>query len=151
MTDYEKAVKEAEKRQEEIADAFAGKVASAMQGWYEQTTTCQLGRLNNLLEQTNELLKKIVRQTSPKITIDGEATLKYGDLYEKVKEICTSQGKTIMQVEKEAGVANGVIGGWRDGIPALDTVVKVADTLGVTVDYLIEGVAFPERRKKEST
>lgn len=71
-------------------------------------------------------------------------------IYEKVKELCNAQGKTIMQVEKEAGIANGVIGGWRDGIPALDTVVKVADTLGVTVDYLIEGVTFPERKKKET-
>ena len=71
-------------------------------------------------------------------------------IYEKVKELCNAQGKTIMQVEKDAGIANGVIGGWRDGIPALDTVVKVADVLGVTVDYLIEGVTFPERKKKEA-
>ena len=72
-------------------------------------------------------------------------------IYEKVKELCKAQGKTIMQVEKEAGIANGVIGGWRDGIPAIDTVAKVAEVLGVTVDNLIEGITFPERKKKETT
>ena len=72
-------------------------------------------------------------------------------IYELVKARAEQAGKSIAAIEVEAGIANGVIGGWRDGIPAIDTVAKVADTLGVTVDYLIEGVTFPERKKKETT
>ena len=72
-------------------------------------------------------------------------------IYEKVKALCEEQGKTIMALEKEAGIANGVVGGWRDSIPAIDTVKRVADVLGVTVDSLVEGVTFPERKKKETT
>ena len=78
MTDYEKAVKEAEKRQEEIADAFAGKVASAMQGWYEQTTTYQLKKLTDLLQQTNELLERLITSKQPpQVLIGGKEITGY--------------------------------------------------------------------------
>lgn len=70
-------------------------------------------------------------------------------IYEKVKALCESKNMTIMALESEAGIANGVIGGWRKSIPAIDTVAKVADVLGVTVDDLIDGVTFPERKKKD--
>lgn len=72
-------------------------------------------------------------------------------IYEKVKALCKEQGKSIMVLKKEAGIANGVIGGWRNSVPRIDTAKRVADVLGVTVDSLVEGVTFPERKKKETT
>lgn len=72
-------------------------------------------------------------------------------IYEKVKQICEDKGMTIMALESKAGIGNGVIGRWRESIPAIDTVSKVADVLDVTVDSLIDGVTFPERKKKEES
>ena len=60
-------------------------------------------------------------------------------LYDKVKEQATAKGKSIAAVEREAGIANGTIAGWKDGKPLVNTLKKVADYFGVSIEYFLEG------------
>lgn len=59
-------------------------------------------------------------------------------IYENIKSLATEQGMSIAELEKRAGLGNGVIGAWKNNNARLDTVAKVAKTLGVTVDSLME-------------
>ena len=69
-------------------------------------------------------------------------------VYDRVKALCDERGLSISQLETMAGLGNGTIGGWRVSVPAVDTAKRVADALGITVNDLIEGIDFPERRKQ---
>lgn len=60
------------------------------------------------------------------------------NLYETVKEKANTLNKPISVVESEAGVANGTISGWKTGKPYAETLKKVANVLGCTVDELMK-------------
>lgn len=60
-------------------------------------------------------------------------------LYDKIKALCEKKGISIYECEKRAGIANGVIGSWRNSKPMLDTIAAVAKVLEVPVDYFLEG------------
>ena len=61
-------------------------------------------------------------------------------LYEKVKERADAINMPISVLETEAGVANGTISGWKDGRPYAETLKKVADVLGTSMDELMQEV-----------
>ncbi len=61
-------------------------------------------------------------------------------LYDLIKKIASERGKTIAAIEKEAGIANGTISGWKNGKPYFDTLKKVADVLDYNLDKLISEV-----------
>lgn len=65
-------------------------------------------------------------------------------IYERIKAEADAQRITIAELEKRSGISNGVIGGWRTASPNARKLEAVADTLGVTVDYLLKG--DPEHR-----
>jgi len=58
-------------------------------------------------------------------------------IYENVKRLCDKLGIPIYQLEARAGLGNGTIGRWKEQNPKIQTLKKVADVLGVTVDSLI--------------
>lgn len=60
-------------------------------------------------------------------------------IYERIKAEADQLGLTIAELEKQAGLGNGVIGGWRTASPNARKLEAVADTLGVSVDYLLKG------------
>lgn len=62
-------------------------------------------------------------------------------IYERIKTEADQMGITIAELEKRSGLGNGVIGGWRTASPNARKLEAVADTLGVTVDYLLKGNA----------
>lgn len=62
-------------------------------------------------------------------------------IYERIKSEANQQKLTIAELEKRAGLGNGVIGGWRTSAPNARKLEAVADVLGVTVDYLLKGNA----------
>lgn len=66
-------------------------------------------------------------------------------IFEKIKNESVKQNKKISAIEKEAGLGNGVIGGWRTSSPNVKSLKAVADVLGVSVDFLIAD----EREMKE--
>lgn len=59
-------------------------------------------------------------------------------MYNKIKTLCKKNNVSITRVEKETGLSNGAIGKWKDSIPTVDKLKKVADYFGVTIDELLE-------------
>lgn len=55
----------------------------------------------------------------------------------KIKELCITNNTTLAALEREIDISNGSIAKWDKCIPRLDTVKKVADYFGITVDELI--------------
>lgn len=58
-------------------------------------------------------------------------------LLDNIKRLCEKNKTSICAVERATGIGNGTIGGWHSRSPRLDTVKKVADYFGVTVDDLL--------------
>lgn len=58
-------------------------------------------------------------------------------IYENVKKIADKKGISISALEREAGIGNGVISGWKESYPRISTLSAVARVLKVKVDYLI--------------
>ena len=58
-------------------------------------------------------------------------------IFEKVQHLCKERGVSIWALESSIGVGNGTIGKWRSSSPRMETIKKVADYFGVTVDELI--------------
>ena len=58
-------------------------------------------------------------------------------IYDRVAARAKEKGLPIYKVEKMAGIGNGVISGWKEGEPRLDTLRKVTKVLGCTIDELI--------------
>ena len=55
-----------------------------------------------------------------------------------VSNLCKERKISIARLEREVGIGNGVISGWENGNPRVDTLKKVADYFGVTVDELLK-------------
>lgn len=63
-------------------------------------------------------------------------------IFENVKRLAESQGLSIREVERRAGLENGAISKWvGDTSPRLENAMKVADVLGVDVKELTKGKA----------
>lgn len=58
-------------------------------------------------------------------------------IYDKVKEAAVKAGYNISKLEKEAGLGNGTISGWKDGDPKVGTLKRVADVLKMKIEELL--------------
>lgn len=58
-------------------------------------------------------------------------------MVERIKQLCKERGTTIKQLEATVGIANGVIRKWDEASPKAESLKKVADYFGVSVDYLM--------------
>ena len=68
----------------------------------------------------------------------------------RVKRLCDINGITIAELERNAGIGNGVIRRWDDRAPASDKLADTAKYFGVTVDYLL-GLSEMESAAASST
>ena len=59
-------------------------------------------------------------------------------IYENIKRLCEERGITVHRAEVEAGLPNCTIPKWVKSSPTIENLKKVADYLGVGVDYLLE-------------
>lgn len=59
--------------------------------------------------------------------------------YEIIKMLCKKNGVSVSFLEKELGFSNASISKWKKSAPGAESVKKVADYFGVTIDYLISG------------
>ena len=58
--------------------------------------------------------------------------------YDNFNEVCRQKGTTITGVLKALGKSTGSTGTWREGkFPKLDTVMEMAEFLGVSLDELV--------------
>ena len=60
-------------------------------------------------------------------------------LYENVKEAAKSKGYSINRLEKELGFARSYISKFKNITPSADKIQKIADFLGVTSEFLMNG------------
>lgn len=58
-----------------------------------------------------------------------------------IRQLATRQGLTLKSLEKTLNIANGNIAKWDTSSPNIRSVKKVADFFGISVDYLLDGVA----------
>lgn len=74
-------------------------------------------------------------------------------MYERYEELLNKRGLTSYQVSKATGVSQAVLSSWKvkRSKPKFDSLKKIADFLGVSVDYLMgetnEMITKPEIRK----
>ncbi|RRG18229.1 XRE family transcriptional regulator [Weissella viridescens] len=57
--------------------------------------------------------------------------------FDKIKKISKEKGYSLSSVNEKAGLGTNVIYGWKTKKPDYENVKKVADVLGVSVDYLL--------------
>lgn len=66
------------------------------------------------------------------------------DSVELIKQICKERKIPISHLEKECGFSNGYIRNLREGKLPADRLHKIAEYLGVTMDYLTTGKNSPK-------
>lgn len=60
-------------------------------------------------------------------------------ILERINKECEKKHISIKTLEQETGISNGAISKWDTSVPKVDTLNKVAEYLGVTLDYLYSG------------
>lgn len=59
-------------------------------------------------------------------------------LYDKIFNLCKKRNISISRLEKDCGLGNATIRGWRTSTPNSANLKKVADYLGVPIGELLE-------------
>lgn len=60
--------------------------------------------------------------------------------YERLQELCKNKGTTVSNMLKTLGLSTGSTGNWKKGqLPKGDVLVKIADFLDTSIDYIIFG------------
>lgn len=57
-------------------------------------------------------------------------------IVENIKVLCARNNTSFAEVERRCGLGNGVIRRWDESSPRLESIKRVADYFGVTVDEL---------------
>lgn len=60
-------------------------------------------------------------------------------IVDRLQDIAKGRGTTFKQLERDIGLGNGTLRRWEEQSPRLDKLVKVADFLQVSLDYLVYG------------
>ena len=58
-------------------------------------------------------------------------------IYEKVLALCEERKIKVARLEKEVGLGNGTVRGWKNSIPGVTTLKKVSDYFGVGIEELL--------------
>ncbi|CAH0419379.1 helix-turn-helix domain-containing protein [Periweissella ghanensis] len=58
-------------------------------------------------------------------------------LFERIKETAKKRSMTLLVLSDKAGLGEKTIYKWKTQVPKTETLQKVADVLGVSVDYLL--------------
>lgn len=66
-------------------------------------------------------------------------------LFESIEAMCRERKITISALEKAVGLGNATIKGWKESSPRVDTLQKVADYFGCTIDEILA----PQNQEKE--
>jgi transcriptional regulator with XRE-family HTH domain len=60
-------------------------------------------------------------------------------IYDNISRICKEKGISIAKLEKDSGLGNATIRGWKTSSPTVEKLQSVARVLGCTVDELLSG------------
>ena len=58
-------------------------------------------------------------------------------IFENIMRLCTEKKISIAKLEREVGIGNGTVARWGESSPRVDSLQKVANYFGVTVDELL--------------
>ena len=72
-------------------------------------------------------------------------------LFERTKEIAYKRGMSLQEVAKKANLGVNSIYRWKERNPTTSNITKVADVLGVSVDYLLGNTDDMHANKKADT
>lgn len=62
------------------------------------------------------------------------------NFYERLREICKERGTTVTNMLGKLGIATGSTGNWKRGsLPNGDVLIKIADYLNTSIDYILLG------------
>ena len=59
--------------------------------------------------------------------------------YERCKDLANQKGISLNELGNKVKVSGAAINGWKTGYPRADVAQRVAEVLGVSVEYLIKG------------
>lgn len=63
------------------------------------------------------------------------------DLFMRIKEMASKQSLNIKKLEEMAGFGNGTIRRWGTSPPAADKLLKIANILNTSCEYLLTGIS----------
>ncbi|MCR8702887.1 helix-turn-helix domain-containing protein [Weissella cibaria] len=69
--------------------------------------------------------------------------------FERIKELAKKRGYSLTKLNDEAGLGTNSIYHWRTKTPSTASLKKVADVLGVSVDYLLGNTDEMHSNKKD--
>jgi transcriptional regulator with XRE-family HTH domain len=58
-------------------------------------------------------------------------------LYSKISKLCKDRNISVARLEKECGLGNATVRGWKISNPNLSNLKKVADYFGVSIEYFL--------------
>ena len=58
--------------------------------------------------------------------------------YQKIERLCKERGISIARLEKETNIGNGTIGRWKESVPSLTSLKKIAEYFEIPLAELIE-------------
>ncbi|MBQ3257865.1 MAG: helix-turn-helix transcriptional regulator [Oscillospiraceae bacterium] len=58
-------------------------------------------------------------------------------IFTNISNLCEKKGISIARLERECGLGNATVRGWKNSMPTADKLKRVADYLGVSVDSLM--------------
>ncbi len=72
--------------------------------------------------------------------------------WDRFYALCIEKGIKPNPLGKQLGISSGIISHWKDGgMPNGDNVIKIADALDCSVDYLFERTDDPQAHKTQNT
>ena len=71
-------------------------------------------------------------------------------VFERIKELAKKRGYSLTRLNNEAGLGTNSIYHWRTKSPSTASLKKVADVLGVSVDYLLGNTDEMHSNKKDA-
>lgn len=71
-------------------------------------------------------------------------------MIERIQQKCKEKGLKISQLEKELGFGNATIRRWGESAPSVDKVLKVANFLKVSLEWLVTGKEAPDLTPEEN-
>jgi len=59
-------------------------------------------------------------------------------LFERIERRCNEMGISIARLEKETGLGNATVRGWKKSVPSVENLIRVARRLGTSVEELMK-------------
>lgn len=109
--------------------------ATTISDWKNATQSVKLQNLLKICNYFNCSLNFIAGLTDIQLDFTPQTVTNF---YNNLKRVIKECGKTQYRIEKDLKLSSGHFDQWKKGSdPSLDTLLKLSNYLGVTLDYLV--------------